>query len=174
MPNHGGFLPIHLLRLVSVTFHGTTPSNSPPIQIPLPKIPIGQPLGALPSPQLIPPTVNLLPPPPPLIQTTSHNMSQLLSNTSTPSAGAPSTAANISSQHMVGHGLPPVSKKEQIEFVQVNSLILLSFLQQKEKLDPYNPQKGVFSLSVPMTCYNRSVSFQTWQPGCSVFHCTLL
>ena len=48
---------------------------------------------------------------------------------------------------------PQFQRNWQIEFVQVNSLILLSFLQQKEKLDPYNPQKGVFSLSVPMTYF---------------------
>ena len=120
MPNHGVF-PLHTL----VTFSKCNISQSlpPPTKLssnsPSQNSIGQQPLGALPSPQIIPPTLNLLPPPPSLIQSTSHNVSQLISNTS--------TAANISSQHMVDHGLPPVSKKlaDQIcagEFIDVAEL----------------------------------------------------
>ena len=66
---------------------------------------------------------------------------------------------------MVGHGL---QRNWQIELLEVNSLILLRFPQQKKKLDPYNPQKGVSSLSAPMNCFNKSVSTQTWEVGYSV------
>ena len=149
MPNHGAFLPIHLLHLenIIITFHGSLlPPNSPPKSPP--KIPIGQPLGALPSPQCIPPTLNLLPPPPPLIQTTSHNIAQLLSNTSTPSAGAPSTAANISAQHMVGHGLPPVSKKLADRIRAGEFIDLAELPPAKGKVRPIqSPEGGVLLVS---------------------------
>ena len=101
--------PTYCAHLIN---QGTISQNFPP----LPTLPnfIGHPLQMLPSPQLIPPTLKLLPPPPPLIQNTTQDIAQLISHTSTSSAGASHTAhtaANLSSQHMVGHGLPPVSKK---------------------------------------------------------------
>ena len=118
----------------------------------------------LPSPQLIPPTLNLLPPTPPLIQNTTQDIAQLISHTSTSSAGASHTAhtaANLSSQHMVGHGLPPVSKKLADRILVGEFIDLAELPPAKGKLDLYNPQKEVFSSSVPMTCFNKSVSSQT-------------
>ena len=92
--------------------------------------------------------MNLQPLPPPLIQITSHNIAQLLSNTSTPSAGAPSTAANISSQHMVGHGLPPVSKK-LADGIHAGEFIDLAELPPaKGKVRPIqSPEGGVLLVS---------------------------
>ena len=105
----------------------------------------------LPSPQLIPPTLNLLPPPPPLIQNTTQDIAQLISHTSTSSAGASHTAhtaANLSSQHMVGHGLPPVSKKLADRILAGEFVDLAELPPAKGKVRPLqSPEGGVLFIS---------------------------
>ena len=144
--------PTYSAHLIRVPFH-RTPPPTPTHTHPLPTLPnfIGHPLGMLPSPQLIPPTLNLLPPPPPLIQNTTQDIAQLISHTSTSSAGASHTvhtAANLSSQHMVGHGLPPVSKKLADRILAGEFVDLAELPPAKGKVRPLqSPEGGVLFIS---------------------------
>ena len=130
----------------------------------------------LPPPQLIPPTLNVLPPPPPLIQNTTQDIAQLISHTSTSSAGAQHTAltaANLSSQHMVGHGLPPVSKKLADRILAGEFVDLAELPPAKGKVRPLqSPEGGVLLVSAHDLLQQKRL-IPDLQLGFSVSLCTL-
>ena len=80
-------------------------------------------LGDMPPPERIPATLNHLPhtsttpnqlaAPPPLISIApqSASLTNLLGTSSARQQGALDTSAPTPTQHMVGHGLPPIPKK---------------------------------------------------------------
>ena len=108
-----------LYALVTFSKWPPPPTSTPPLNFPPSPNSIGQPLRALPSSQLIPPTLNLLPPPDhlshlPLDQQHLHSVSRCSVH----------CCQYILSAHGGSRPSPQFQRNWQIEFVQVNSLVL--------------------------------------------------
>ena len=150
MPNHGAFLPIHLLHLENITFHG---ASSPPQ------------LSSkfLSQNSYRSTTWNIT------FSTTHSPYRELVTSTPTTHSDHLSQHCPVVKQHLhfvsrcsihccqyilSAHARswpsPGQFQRNSCKINEfMNSLILLSFLQQKKKLDPYNPQKGCS----PCQCY---------------------
>ena len=106
--------------------------------------PLGHHLGNMPSSEHIPRTISLLPPPPPLIQSSTQSISQLFSNTSALLPDTQAPAGVTSTQHMVGHPLPPIPKKLAERILAGEYVDMTEIPPAKGKVRPFpSPEGGV-------------------------------